>query len=603
MLASIGRSLRRKVMVLVLGTTAAALALSALALAIYDLRNYARASTADILSQADVLGRASAPALSFGDRRDAEKDLSMMRVRPHVTVAALYDRDNRLFATYASRDGDTAGPAPSVAGEEGARIREGTIEAFRRVTENGEMVGTVYLHELYDPWPRLVDYLSIIVMVMVASLGLAALLLARWQGTVTTPILEVARVSREVMDRRDFSQRVARTTHDEVGQLVDAFNAMIAEVGRRTDALRLADQRKDEFLATLAHELRNPLAPIRNALEILRRVGDHPEKSRRARDMMERQVSQMVRLVDDLLDVSRITTGKLAVRKAVIDLRGPLRDAVEIARPYIDSRRHVLEVAIPNEPLTVEGDRTRLAQVFSNLLNNAAKYTPPGGRIAMAVAHDDREARVSIIDAGIGIDAESLSRIFDMFVQVDISLDRSTAGLGVGLTLARRLAELHGGTLEAASEGVGKGSTFLVRLPLSTLHLDDAQRDARDPGATHAERRVLLADDNQDFATSLADILLARGHDVRVARDGEEALRMAAEFRPEVAFLDIGMPKLHGYEVARRMRADPVLAACTLVAVTGWGQESDRLRSREAGFDRHLTKPVNPADIESILEA
>ena len=602
MLDSIGNSLRRKVMVLVLGTTSAALALSALALTIYDLRNYARASTADILSQADVLGRASAPALSFADRRDAEKDLAMMRVRPHVTVAALYDRDNRLFATYAGQDKDAAGPPPQVAGDEGARIRDGTIEAFRRVTENGEMVGTVYLRELYDPWPRLLDYLSIIVLVMVASLGLAALLLARWQGTVTTPILEVARVSREVMDRRDFSQRVARTTHDEVGQLVDAFNAMLAEVGRRTDALRLADQRKDEFLATLAHELRNPLAPIRNALEILRRVGDDREKSQRARDMMERQVSQMVRLVDDLLDVSRITTGKLAVRKAVIDLRGPLRDAVEIARPYMDSRRHVLDVAIPGEPLPVEGDRTRLAQVFSNLLNNAAKYTQPGGRIEMVVEHDEREARVSINDAGIGIDPESLSRIFDMFVQVDVSLDRSTAGLGVGLTLARRLAELHGGTLEASSAGVGQGSTFVVRLPLSTLHLDDTQRDARDPSAAHPEKRVLLADDNQDFATSLAEILVARGHEVRVARDGEEALRVAAEFRPDVAFLDIGMPKLHGYEVARRMRADPALAACTLVAVTGWGQESDRQRSREAGFDRHLTKPVNPADIESILE-
>ncbi|HET6266000.1 MAG TPA: ATP-binding protein, partial [Usitatibacter sp.] len=382
----------------------------------------------------------------------------------------------------------------------------------------------------------------------------------------------------------------------------DSFNNMLAEAGRRAEALRLADQRKDEFLATLAHELRNPLAPIRNALEILRVAGDDPEKARLAREMMQRQLAQMVRLVDDLLDVSRITTGKLAVRKTVLDLQSVLRDAVEIARPFIESRRHKFDMVLPAEPIVVEGDRTRLAQVFSNLLNNAAKYTDPGGQILVSAAREGRSAVVRVRDNGIGLTHEAIGTIFDMFVQVDRSLERSQAGLGVGLTLARRLVELHDGTIEARSDGVDKGAELVVRLPVSNARLTDgAARRAGGPDA--AARRILLADDNIDFATSLGQLLSARGHDVRIVHDGEEALREAKSFAPEVAFVDIGMPKVHGYEVARQLRSLPSTAGALLVAVTGWGQEDDRKRAREAGFDRHLVKPVDPADIEQILES
>jgi signal transduction histidine kinase/CheY-like chemotaxis protein len=469
------------------------------------------------------------------------------------------------------------------------------------VVENGEPLGTIYLRALYNPWDRLRDYLTIIGVVMIASLALAALLSGWLQSTITAPILEVARVAREVIEKRDYSLRARKTTEDEIGELVDSFNGMIAETGRRAEALREADKRKDEFLATLAHELRNPLAPIRNAVEILRVARDNPGMSAKALAMMERQLNQMVRLVDDLLDVSRITTGKLAVRTSVIELQGALRDALETVRPFLDSREHRLEQDIPAEPIAVEADRTRLAQVFANLLHNASKYTEPGGLISLVVETEGDNAVIRVRDTGLGLDPRSTGTIFDMFVQVDRSLTRAQAGLGVGLTLARRLVGLHGGTITAYSEGVGKGSEFIVRLPLVGAAIaEEAPPKERVEGDREA-RRILLADDNVDFANSLAALLAARGHEVRVARDGAEALRAAADFNPDFAFLDIGMPKVHGYEVARRLRSDPETSDCVLVAVTGWGQEDDRQRAREAGFDRHLVKPVNAGDIETIL--
>jgi len=601
MLGAINRSLRRKVTLLVLATAVSALVVSGLALIVYDLQSYERLSTSDLTTQAEVLARATAPALSFGDRRTAEKDLSVMAVRPRVLSAALYARDGSLFAVYSKAVAAEA--FPPTAGAQGVTISGGEMRIFRLVIENGEPIGTVYLRATYDPWARLIDYVTIIGIVMIVSLGAASLISTRLQEAVTTPILEVARVSREVMERRDYSHRVRKTTEDEIGQLVDAFNAMLAEVGRRAEALREADQRKDEFLATLAHELRNPLAPLRNALEILRIAGDDPAKAQLAREMMQRQLGQMVRLVDDLLDVSRITTGKLAVRKTIIDLQEPLRDALETVRPLIDARRHVLELDLPRQPIPVEGDRTRLAQVFANLLNNAAKYTQPGGHIKLVARVEARDAVVTVSDTGIGLDPASVSRIFDMFMQVDRSLERTQAGLGVGLTLSRRLVDLHEGTIEARSEGVGKGSSFVVRLPLSFARLEEAASTHPDESAHRVVHRILLADDNIDFATSLGQLLSARGHDVRIAHDGAQALRTAAEFSPDIAFVDIGMPKVHGYEVARRLRSEPATSGCVLVAVTGWGQENDRRRAREAGFDRHLVKPVDPDEIEAILES
>ncbi len=598
---AVNRSLRIKVIVLTLATTIAALALSALGLVLYDLKAYERQWSNDLVTQAEVLARASAPALSFGDRQAAEKDLSVMRVRPQVLAAALYGRDGVLFATYV-KPGAEAPEFPPTPAPDGYRIDDDELVLFRKVVENGEPIGTVHLRSIYQPWGRLRDYLTILFVVMIASLAVAALVSGWLQSAVTGPILEVARLAREVRERRDYSLRARKTTEDEIGQLVESFNNMLAESGRRAEALRLADQRKDEFLATLAHELRNPLAPIRNALEILRLAGDDPAKAKAARQMMERQVVQMVRLVDDLLDVSRITTGKLTVRKSVLDLQSVLRDAVEIVKPFIDARKHRFEIDLPAEPIAIEGDRTRLAQVFSNLLNNAAKYSDPEGEITLSAAREGRDAVVRVRDKGIGLAPESLVSIFDMFMQVDRSLERSQAGLGVGLTLAKRLVELHGGSIEVVSDGVGKGSEFVVRLPLTYGRLE-AGRGDREPGVEGRGRRILLADDNVDFVTSLGELLSARGHDVRIAYDGAEALRTAEDFAPEVAFVDIGMPKVHGYEVARRLRSHSSTSRALLVAVTGWGQENDRKRAREAGFDRHLVKPVDPGDIDAILDS
>jgi signal transduction histidine kinase/ActR/RegA family two-component response regulator len=600
MLRRLHASISRKIMLLVLVTTASALFLSAAGLVVYDLRAYERQWTADLNLQAEILARASAPALAFDDHQTAQKDLSLIRVRRNVLAAAIYTEQGKLFATYL-KAGETPREFPERPGADGYRIVGDEVAIFHRVVENNEPLGTVYIRARYLPWERLVDYLAILGMVMVAALFLSSLVFGWLQRGVTAPILEVARVAREVMTRRDYALRARKTSQDEIGELVDAFNGMLAESGRRAEALREADRRKDEFLATLAHELRNPLAPLRNAVDILRSNATTPEMRTRALDMMERQLRQMVRLVDDLLDVSRITTGKLGVRKGVFDLRQAVRDAVETVRPFVDARRHELAIEAGEAPLLVDGDEARLAQVIGNLLHNAAKYTEPGGRITLTAGTESGEAVVRVRDTGIGLDERSVANIFDMFVQVDRSLTRAQAGLGVGLTLARRLFALHGGTITAYSAGLGRGSEFVVRVPLAREGArPEAPAAPREPRAA-GTRRVLIADDNAEFADSLAALLGARGHEVRVAHDGAQALREVETFTPEFALLDIGMPKVHGYELARRLRERAATANCVLVAVTGWGQEDDRRRAREAGFDRHLVKPVDPSDIEAIL--
>ena len=599
--AAISRSLRRKVLTLVLAVTAAALAFAAMGLVIYDLRAYERQWTNDLNTQAELLARTSAAALSFGDHETAARDLGVLKVRPFIVAAAIYANDGQLFATYHKPWAGTI-DFPARPEADGYRIEGDELLIFRRVVEGNEPIGTIYLRALYKPWDRLRDYLGILGAVMIASFGVAAFLSGWLQRAVTQPILEVSRVARNVIGQRDYSLRARKTTDDEIGELVDSFNALLAETGRRAEALREADRRKDEFLATLAHELRNPLAPLRNALEILRMPESNSAMREKARQMMDRQLAQMVRLVDDLLDVSRITTGKLAIRKALLEVQAAIRDGIETVRPYVESRNHTLEVQLPSQPLCIEGDRTRLAQVFANLVHNAAKYTEPGGYITVSAAQEGDEAVVRVRDNGIGLAPESLDAIFDMFVQVDRSLERAQAGLGVGLTLSRQLVTLHGGTISARSEGAGKGSELIVRLPTAGASLETSRTRARD-GAAAPRRRILLADDNTDFASSLAAVLEARGHEVRVAHDGAEALAAAAGFNPDFAFLDIGMPKVHGYEVARRLRDMPATAECVLVAVTGWGQEDDRRRAREAGFDRHLVKPVDPQDIDVILDS
>ena len=367
------------------------------------------------------------------------------------------------------------------------------------------------------------------------------------------------------------------------------------------EVLREADHRKDKFLATLAHELRNPLAPIRNALQVMRLAHNDPGVIEQARVMMERQLSQMVRLIDDLLDVSRISTGKLELRKELVLLRDIIGNAVDTARPIIEAANHTLHIDLPNEPIYLEADPMRLAQVFANLLNNAAKYTDQGGDIWLDASRHDDVLSVRVRDTGMGIPAEALSSVFEMFTQLDPSLSKSQGGLGIGLMLVKQLVGMHGGSIEARSEGAGKGAEFTVRVPIvPALQAPSASAEERIE-ETPARCRILVADDNCDAAESMGMMLQMMGNEVRTVYDGLQALEVADEFRPHLVLLDIGMPLLNGYETAQRIRERAWGREMRLVAITGWGQDGDKRLAVQAGFDRHFTKPVHPSEVIKLI--
>jgi signal transduction histidine kinase/ActR/RegA family two-component response regulator len=379
------------------------------------------------------------------------------------------------------------------------------------------------------------------------------------------------------------------------------IRSYLAERERAEESLRVADRRKDEFLATLAHELRNPLAPIRNSLHILRlSAADNPAVAQIC-ETLERQTGLLVRLVDDLLEVSRITQGKIELRVEPVELAAVIRHAVEISKPFIDSFGHNLAIAIPGEALIVDGDEVRLSQVFSNLLNNAAKYMNPGGQIWITVRQENDQAIVAVKDTGIGIAPDKLPGIFEMFTQIDRSSRQAQGGLGIGLTLVRALVEMHGGRVEARSKGLQLGSEFLVTIPLSKQSIAKRTADASRTPSVLPHRRVLVVDDNRDSANSLGRLLSLLGADVQVANDGPTALEMLESYRPAVVLLDLGMPNMDGYEVARRIRSQPEFVNLVLIALTGWGQEQDRRRTTEAGFNYHLTKPADLKALETLL--
>jgi PAS domain S-box-containing protein len=391
----------------------------------------------------------------------------------------------------------------------------------------------------------------------------------------------LATVSRDITQRRQLNDHLRRLAAD----------------------LSEADRRKNDFLATLAHELRNPLAPIRNGLQILGLAQHDPGASANARQMMERQLGQLVRLVDDLLDVSRITNNKLELRKEPMDLAGVIHHAVETSRPSIEAGGHELVLTLAPTPVIVDADLTRLGQVFANLLNNAAKFTEPGGRIELSVQRQQDQVNISVKDSGVGMSPTMLPSVFDMFSQGERNSSRAQGGLGIGLTLVKRLVAMHGGSVEARSGGPGQGSEFIVRLPVAAgAHRDAPESPAAglcDPATEPC--RVLVADDNADAATSLAMMLELMGNEVRTAHDGLEAVQVAESFRPELVLLDIGMPQLNGYEACRRIRARPHGQDVVVAALSGWGQDEDKRKSHAAGFDRHLTKPLQPGDLEALL--
>jgi PAS domain S-box-containing protein len=374
----------------------------------------------------------------------------------------------------------------------------------------------------------------------------------------------------------------------------------VAGTTRDVTERKEAEQAKDEFLATLAHELRNPLAPLHNGLQLLR-MADADPKMAPVREMMERQVKHLVRLVDDLLEVSRITRGTLALRKEPVELAAVVRNAIETSDPLIRAARHELSVSLPQEPLWVEGDPVRLAQILANLLNNAASYTDEGGSIWVRLREEEGRAAISVRDNGAGITAEELGRLFQMFSRGERYGGRTQGGLGIGLALARRLAEMHGGTIEARSGGAGQGSEFIVRLPLAARPAAAPAAAGGGAGTGKMPRRVLVVDDNRDAADSLAMILELLGAEVRIVNNGPEALEAFPSHDPALVLLDIGMPGMDGYEVARQLRSRFPERRAALVALTGWGQEEDRRRARDAGFHHHLVKPADVEALQALL--
>lgn len=390
-----------------------------------------------------------------------------------------------------------------------------------------------------------------------------------------------------------------------------SFDGTVADITDRKHAeeererlvgrLQEQDQRKNEFLATLAHELRNPLAPIRNGLQIMRLGTGDAQSLERVREMMERQLAHMVHLIDDLLDLSRISRGKIELRKERIDLAQAIAQAVEANRPAIAKCDQELLVDLPPDGIIVDGDLTRLAQVFSNLLNNASKFTGRGGRIELTVQRVEEEAIVAVRDNGIGISEHMLPLVFDMFSQAESNLERSHSGLGIGLSIVERLVEMHGGTVAAGSDGLGAGSEFVVRLPVASAMAEAGATDPHEPIRNTGRKRILVADDNRDAADSLAMMLTMTGNHTVTAYDGLDALDVAVTFKPDLVLLDIGMPQLNGYEVCRRLRQEAWTSRTVIVALTGWGQEEDKRRSLEAGFDAHLVKPVLPGAIETLV--
>jgi signal transduction histidine kinase/ActR/RegA family two-component response regulator len=456
--------------------------------------------------------------------------------------------------------------------------------------------------EAYNPI-AVVFRLEVLAGLGVTALGLvAAYILAR---NFTRPMRDLAQAALRIT-QGDYETKVPVKSADEFAALSTTFNEMMTAIHARREerdhaahALRNADRRKDEFLAMLGHELRNPLSAIANAVRLWSVAGNDPSAVELARSVIERQTGNLSRLVDDLLDVSRITEGKIELRKHPVDVSEAIRRAVQAVQTFADERRHEIEIELAENRLCVEADPTRLEQIITNLLTNAIKYTRKGGIIRITTAEEGSNAVISVSDTGIGIAPRMLPHIFDLFTQADRSLDRTTGGLGIGLALCRRLVEMHGGTITAASEGVGRGSTFVVRLPVTTAPITAMlPESANHPVPVHRQRRILLVDDNQDTVHSLARLLSLRGHEVATAFDGVAALKLAQEFQPDFLLLDLGLPGLDGFELARRLRAEG-FQRTPIVAISGYAQENDRNRAREAGFNYHFAKPV---DFEALAE-
>jgi PAS domain S-box-containing protein len=427
-----------------------------------------------------------------------------------------------------------------------------------------------------------------------------------WANVVLTALRDnlgslvgYAKVTRDLTERKDTEEQARRIAEEAAARR--AAEAASEERQRLVDELKLADQRKDQFLATLAHELRNPLAPLRSGLRVLSLLDCHDEQLQETRQMMERQLSHMVRLVDDLLDMSRISRGKVTLQKQRLTLQSVVEQALEISRPALERAGHQIFVQLPPQPLWVEADLTRLSQVLANLLNNAAKFTPPGGRIQIEGTSQAGEIQLLVSDNGIGIPEEKISEVFDIFTQVSRFQEHSQDGLGIGLSLVKYLVELHGGRVEARSEGKGQGAQFTVHLPAAQSPVEGNPNVAEMPAQSLGFLRVLVVDDNRDAAKMMATLLRILKQEVAQAHDGVQALEVAEQFRPQLILMDIGMPRMNGHEACRALRARDWGREITIAALTGWGQDEDKAHCRESGFDHHFVKPLESGALERLI--
>lgn len=632
------RSVGAKLKSVILLTTSIALVFTVLAMTVRDMTVYRRDWALELQTEARVLALSSASALAFDDHDMAARNLAALRAESRIASAAIYGPHGVRYADYV-RPGEKAPPAVLRRPRTHTGFSGQHLEVTHDIDYGGEPIGTLYLRAHYDVASRLLGYTELSGAVSLLALALALVLSSSLQRSITEPLRAIASVARQVVRGKDYSLRVDRTADDEIGLLIAAFNNMLEQVESRTDALersnaalqaevevreaaeaalatanaslestmqalRDADRRKDEFLATLAHELRNPLAPIRNAVKLLELPATDERRRQWGRDVIARQVQRMALLLDDLLDVSRITRGRLELKKDCIGLASLIATAVETARALIDAKGQVLEMRLPEAPVELVVDPLRLSQALSNLLTNAAKYSDPGGRITLTARLEAEELTLAVSDTGIGLSPASIPTLFQVFSQVHSAIDRAEGGLGIGLALVKGLVALHGGTVEARSEGLGRGSTFTIHLPRSAVVNRGAHLEAplTAPARVSGPRcTVLVADDNCDAADSLALLLQMSGYAVHVCHSGREALALALRQRPDALVLDIGMPGMSGYETAQRIRQESWGRDALLVAVTGWGQREDRDRSRLAGFDHHLTKPVDTDALNGLL--
>jgi signal transduction histidine kinase/ActR/RegA family two-component response regulator len=611
-------------------TTFCALLVSGVAMFVYDISSFRDARESDMTTLIELLAYSTTPALQFRDEEIARENLRLLQVRPTVSAAAIYDAENKVFVSYFRKDEEPKLPMfPAI---EGVSVEGGDMLMYKRIIFNDELLGTIYLRADYLVRQRAMSFVTILAAVALMVMLITVIVSMRLQSIITKPVLSIADIARDVVSRKEYTRRAEKMSDDEVGVLVDAFNDMLLEIETRTavlettnqeleiesaerkrareevlqlnekleqkvQELREKDRNKDDFLATLAHELRNPLAPIRTGLELIRNVDEI--KRNEIYEILERQTHHLVRLVDDLMDVSRISRGKVSLQNEVVVFDDVLKVAIEATADLMQQKNHNLQIVLPEAPVLLDGDPVRLSQVFLNLLSNAAHYTHPGGNIVLIGKCIDDMLEVSIEDDGIGMSEEMLDKVFEAFIQIETPLTRSRSGLGIGLTLARSLLDKHGGSIRAESQGLGKGTRFTVLLPLLAGAV--VELPAKPQMQSNNLHRILIVDDNEDAALTLAILIRMLGHEVKAVFDGRDALGEGRNFQPQIVLMDLGMPGMNGIEAAKQIRQLEWGKSVFLVAVTGWGQDEDKRKTREAGFNHHLVKPIRLSDVQDLL--